>query len=479
MTNSNNSVTNNYRLEKDSLGEMKIPVDAYYGIQTERARQNFSVSDETHYDAPHYIWAVACIKKAAARANLKCGVLDSKIAAAIETAADEVMSGRFSDQFPICVYQGGGGTSTNMNVNEVLANRANEILTGSKGYSSVHPNDHVNLGQSTNDVIPAAMKIACYMNLRNLQKKVATLYDSISVKSKEFAGIVKLGRTCLQDAVPIMLGQQFSGYSALFIRCNSQINGLSKQLLELPLGATAVGTALNTADGYIDAVYIELKDILQEDVCKEDNFFDGLQNADIYLDISTLLKKIGTGLSKFSTDLRLMSSGPRAGFNEINLPAVQPGSSIMPGKINPVMPELMNQLCYRICGNDTTIAMAVEGGEMDLNIWEPVLIKAISESTQLLSRGITLFIEKCINGITANETVCRSNAENSVALSAVIASLFDYDTGTKVAKTAFRENKTIKQVVIEMGLLSSADADKYLDPIVMTDPQAYRALFTN
>ncbi len=470
------NITIENRLESDSLGQMELPGDAYYGIQTERAKQNFNIYGETQYDAKHYIWAVAAIKKAAARANHRCGVLDEKISHSIEEAANEVMNGGHANQFPICIYQGGGGTSTNMNVNEVLANRANEILTGRKGYDRVHPNDHVNLGQSTNDVIPAAMKIACFINLDNLSKTLRYLERSLSAKADEFHDIVKLARTCLQDAVPITLGQQFSGYASLASRCIAQVKQVMEQTLELPLGATAVGTELNSAHGYLKAVYEELHEILGIEFKNEPNFFDGLQNADLYLDISNVLKKVATGLSKFSTDLRIMSSGPRAGLNEINLPSVQPGSSIMPGKVNPVMPELLNQVCYRVCGNDTSVTMAVEGGELDLNVWEPIIIKSISESCELLLRSIPLFVDKCIKGITANADICRSYAENSVALSAVISAKFDYKTGSKVARKALAENKTVKAVAVEMGLFTEELAEKYLNPNMMVDNSKYSQL---
>jgi len=457
------------RKEIDSLGELFLRDEVYYGIQTERARQNFDISGQTHNDIPKYIWSVAAIKKAAAMANMSLGVLDEKVGIAICEAADEVMEGKMEAQFPIDVFQGGGGTSTNMNVNEVIANRANEILTGEKGYDRVHPNTHVNLGQSTNDVIPAAMKITAYLNLHDLLKSMKILEDALAKKTSEFKDIVKLGRTCIQDAVPLTMGQEFSGYLTFLRRQIKKIKSAAEGCLELPLGATAVGTELSTFPGYLEKVYPCLREITGINVVKEENFFDGLQNGDVYIDVSSALKSLATGLSKMATDFRILSSGPRAGFNEMELPAVQPGSSIMPGKINPVMPELINQVCYQVCGNDLTISMAVEGGELDLNVWEPVIIKSLFESCRLLTKAIPLFTEKCVLGITANKEVCRKYAESSVALSTVIASLYGYKTGSAVAKKAYQENIGIKEAAVQMGLLSLQEAEKLLDPALLTD----------
>ena len=459
------------RKEIDSLGELFLPDEVYYGIQTERARQNFDISGQTHHDIPKYIWSVTAIKKAAAMANMSIGVLEEKVGHAICKAADEVMEGKMEAQFPIDVFQGGGGTSTNMNVNEVLANRANEILTGKKGYDRVDPNTHVNMGQSTNDVIPAAMKITAYLNLEDLLTSMKILEMALKKKTSEFKHVVKIGRTCLQDAVPLTLGQEFSGYLSFLKRQIKKVKSVAEECLELPLGATAIGTELTTFPGYLEKVYPYMHEITGINVIKEKNFFDGLQNGDLYIDVSGALKSLAAGLSKMATDFRILSSGPRAGLNEITLPAIQPGSSIMPGKINPVMPELINQVCYRVYGNDLTIAMAVEGGELDLNVWEPVIIKSLFESCRLLTKAIPLFTEKCVLGIKANKQVCRKYAEASISLSTVIASLYGYKTGSAVAKRAYQENKSIKEVVIQMGLLSSEEAERLLDPALLTDPK--------
>ena len=449
-----------------------VPENAYYGIQTERARQNFNVSGNTAAEVPHYIWSVAALKMAAAKANYKIGALDLKVSEAIVLAAGEVMDNQHPDQFPIDVFQGGGGTSTNMNVNEVLANRANEILTGKKGYDTVHPNTHVNMGQSTNDVIPAAMKMTCRLNIAELVVEVAKLEKILSEKTEEFADVVKLARTCLQDAVPITLGQQFSGYHHQVKRLHQMLLAASQHTLDLPLGATAVGTGLSAHEGYLEQVYQELREITDDQYVPEENFFDGLQNGDTYIDIAAQLKKLAVFLSKMATDFRIQGSGPRAGFNELRIPAVQPGSSIMPGKINPVMPELINQIAYQVIGNDTTITLAVEGGELDLNVWEPVIIKALFESCGLLTRAIPLFIDKCLKDLQPNREVCRQYAEQSIALATVISTLFGYKEGSRVAKKAFADNSSVKEVALEEGLLTEAEAEYLLDPMVMTDPVA-------
>lgn len=459
------------REEHDLLGTLMLPDERYYGIQTLRAKENFAVSTTTAVDIPHYLWSIAAIKKSAAIANAQIDILDTEIAQAIIQAADEVMAHQFDDEFPIDIFQGGGGTSTNMNMNEVIANRANELLTGKKGYERVHPNTHVNQCQSTNDVIPAAMKMTCYFNLAALIKEVDALSQCLSEKEQAFQHIVKLARTCLQDAVPITFGQQFSGYTHQVKRLALALTHAQTQTLALPLGATAVGTGLSTQEGYLPAVYAALEQTTEVGFYAEENFFDGLQNGDTYLEISAQLKKLAAFLSKMATDLRLQSSGPRGGFNEITLPAVQPGSSIMPGKINPVMPELINQIAYQVIGNDVTITMAVEGGELDLNVWEPVIIKTLFESCTLLTKAIPLFIDKCLDGLQPNEAVCRHYAEQSTALATVISTLFGYKVGSQIATQAFEQGKSVKQVVLEQQLLTQSQAEYLLDPMTMTDPQ--------
>ncbi|WP_211317699.1 aspartate ammonia-lyase [Edaphovirga cremea] len=463
------------RTETDSLGNVIIPNDAYYGAQTERARLNFAVSGKTAVDVPNYLWSVAAIKRAAAEANSQINALDPEIANAIIQAATEVMEHKFDNHFPIDIFQGGGGTSTNMNMNEVIANRANEIITGSKGYLVVHPNTHVNMCQSTNDVIPAAMKITCCLNLADLITVVGRLEEVLKQKTIDFAKVVKLARTCLQDAVPITLGQQFSGYYHQTKRLHQSLIEARKQTFSLPLGATAVGTGLSTLQGYLEHVYPQLQQITGEPFVAEENFFDGLQNGDTYLEVAAQIKKLAVFLSKMATDFRLQGSGPRAGLNELFIPAVQPGSSIMPGKINPVIPELINQIAYQVIGNDLSITMAVEGGELDLNVWEPVIIKTLFESCGLLTNAIPIFIDKCLIDLKPNVEVCRRYAEQSTALATVISTLFGYKIGSQVAIQAFEQNLSIREVVIAEGILTAAQADYLLDPMIMTDPSASAA----
>lgn len=457
------------RREKDSLGELFVPDDAYYGIQTERAIQNFPISGHPVGDYPRFIWCLAAIKKAAALANRDIGVLDDAVANAICRAADDIMNGKMKDQFPIDVFQGGGGTSTNMNINEVIANRANEILIGHKVYDRVHPNTHVNMCQSTNDVIPSAMKMTCYYHLQELLESIKVLEEVVSDKTTEFKDVVKIARTCLQDAVPITLGQEFSGYLSFLRRQADDIRRIADSCLQLPLGATAVGTELGTFPGYVDLVFQHLNKISGIPVVREQNFFDGLQNGDVYIHISATLKALATGLSKMASDLRLLSSGPRAGLSEIELPAVQPGSSIMPGKVNPVIPEMINQVCYQVCGNDFCITMAVEGGQLDLNVWELVILRCLMESCTLLSNSIPLFARKCVQGIKANLPTCQEYAESSISLSTVISTLFDYETGSKVAKYAWDKSVSVKDAAIEMGLLTPSEAEQLLNPMLLAD----------
>ncbi|PPB72758.1 aspartate ammonia-lyase [Campylobacter hyointestinalis] len=464
------------RKDSDFLGEVEIEDSVYYGVQTLRATQNFAVSGVSHYEMQNYIKSVALIKKAAALANHTCGALSAKICEAICKASDEVIDGKFANSFPIDVFQGGGGTSTNMNLNEVIACRANEILTGEKSYSVIHPNTHVNMGQSTNDVIPAAMKMTAYKNLETLLKSVKYFTKILTDKKDEYADVLRLGRTCLQDAVPMTFGQYFGGYVGFMKRMEDKIHILMDECLELPLGATAIGTSLSVNDGYLDEIYEKLYEISGVKFRSETNFFDGLANADFYISLSATLKRIATTLSKMATDFRILSSGPRAGINELTIPAVQPGSSIMPGKVNPVMPELINQIGYQICGNDMAITMAVEGGELDLNVWEPVIIKNLCESFKLLENGLVLFADKCVKDLAPNIEICKAYASNSTALSTTISSIFGYKVGTKVARKAFDENKSVKDVVLELGILNKEQADEVLDPMVMISPKRSSAV---
>jgi len=457
------------RNESDSLGELSIPDDIYYGIQTTRALGNSGILGLRINTFPKFIWSIAAIKKAAAMANAGIGVMDKEIADAICSAADEVMSGKFDAQFPLDIFQGGGVTPANMNMNEVIANRANEMLTGKKGYDKVHPNTHVNKCQSTNDVMPSAVNMALYYYLQDLIESLDPLEATLQAKVVEFDDVVKLGRTCLQDAVPITLGQEFSGYLSFVRRQKRKLTLVAGDCLELIVGATAVGTGLGVYPGYVDKVYESLNDITGVSFRRVANFFDGMQSCDLFIDVSSALTSLATGLSRIADILRLLSSGPRAGLNEIELPALQPGSSIMPGKINPVMPELLMHICYQVRGNNHIVLMTVEDGEPDINVWETILAKCLFESCRLLTECIPMFAEKCLKGIKANREVCRKYAESSTALATVVSSLYGYELGSKVAKAAYKENKTVKEVTIEMGIFTPDEAEKLLDPMLLTD----------
>ncbi|CAE6866630.1 Aspartate ammonia-lyase [Paraburkholderia aspalathi] len=464
------------REEHDALGTLTLSDALDFGIQTARARENFPVSRTTIADIPGFVRSIAQIKKAAAIANRQIGVLPVEMAQAIVAAADEIIAHQKAEAFPVDIYHGGGGTSANMNLNEVIGIRANEILTGKKGSDTVHPNTHVNMGQSTNDVIPAAMKMTAYGLLASLEHALTEFVALLAGKEQEFAAVVKLGRTCLQDALPLTLGQQFSGYREGLQRQLGELARVRETCLLLPLAATAVGTEFGTFPGYKSAVYSALGSITGVTYAPEPNFFDGLQNADIWLSVSGALKAVGLLLNKFCADLRLMSSGPRAGLAEITLPAVQPGSSIMPGKINPVMPEMVMQIYFRVLGNDVAVTRACEG-ELDLNVWESLILNCISESATLLTAALPLLGEKCVRGIRADVQRCARDAEHSLALSTVLATLFDYERASAVAQRAAAEGKTIEAVVVESGIMSAADARRYLDPAVLTSPEKFRALF--
>lgn len=445
------------RLEEDALGMRLIPDDIAYGIQTVRAIENFSISGRTIADIEGFVPAVIQIKKAAAIANRRAGELDQAISAAIENAATEQLRWISRADYPVDIYHGGGGTAANMNVNEVLANLASEIMTGRRGSDPVHPNTHVNMAQSTNDVIPSAMKMAICGELASLRQALDHLVEALLEKERLFADVVKLARTCLQDALPITFGQQFSGYRAAFQRQSSDLKALEQACLGLPLGATAVGTGFGASADYRAFVFEELRASTGKAYHQEENLFDALQNADHWIGVSACLKAIAITLSKLSSDLRLMSSGPRAGLGEMTLPAVQPGSSIMPGKVNPVMPEMMMQVAFRVIGNDATVTRAAEG-ELDLNVWESIILEALSESIRLMRRAIPLFISGCVSGVEVNAERSLADASGSLALSTILAAIYGYPAASAVAKNAARLDISISQAAVSCGLLNEQDA---------------------
>lgn len=449
---------------------MEMDDSVYYGIQTARGLAISGATGRSIAEAvPELIYFGAAIKKAAAMANTDIGGLSPETAEAIGRACDEIMTGGWRDQFPTDILTGGGGIAINMNLNEVIANRANELLTGKKGHDAVHPNTHVNMGQSTNDVIPAAMLLTFRALLLRLADETAVLGNTVAAKADEYRHVVKLGRTCLQDALPLTLGQEFSGYAAFLGRQVTHLKAAADACLSLPLGATAIGTGVGTLPGYRPSVYRHLSEITGWTVVPEENLFDALQNVDGYVRISATLKALATGLGKMAADLRLLSSGPRGGLGEICLPAVTPGSSIMPGKINPVIPELVRQVCFQVCGNDVAIAMAAESGDLELNVWESLILKCLTESISLLSRSVGLFSSHCFAGITVNADACRTQAESSTALAAMVAAVFGYEAGNEAARTAAETGKTIAETVIASGLLSPDAARALLDPVNLTD----------
>nr|VFK45409.1 MAG: aspartate ammonia-lyase [Candidatus Kentron sp. TC] len=455
------------RQETDALGTLPIPADIYYGIHTERARRNFAISRETIGHWRPYISSLARVKKAAALANADIGAIPEPIAEAICAAADEVVAGRIDARyFPICIIQGGGGTSTNMNINEVLANRANEILIGRKGYDAVHPNDHVNCGQSTSDVIVTGLKLALYLEIIDVIDALQILEAVLTGKMVEYKDVVKLARTCLKDAVPITLGQEFSAYLTSMERNVRLLKQCAHECLEIPLGATVVGTGLGVCAGYIDRVYPHLVDVTGLGIRRGENFFDALQNGDLFIRISGALKSTVTLLSKIATDLRILSSDNA----EITLPAVQAGSSFMPGKVNPVLPELINQVAYLVCGNDVAITMAVEAGELNLNVWSAILSKSLFESCRTMSNAVPIFARRCIEGIAVDEALCRKNAENSLSVSSVIATVFGYQVGARVAKLAEERKLSIEEAAVRLEILPRSMANELLDPMTLTDP---------
>jgi aspartate ammonia-lyase len=465
------------RQVEDSLGSLTVPGDAYYGAQTERGRQNFDVSGRFIGDFPGYVAAITEVKKAAALANADIGVLRKPVADAICQAADEVIAGAFGrEQFPVDIMNAGGGVSPNMNVNEVLANRANEILTGSKGFELVHPNNHVNTGQSTSDVLETAMTIALHRDIVGLIASVQLLEEVLEELIVRYGDTVKLSRTCLQDAVPVTFAQQFGAYLAVARRGIERLESAADACLEVPMGATVVGTGLGVGAGYVDRIYPRLREVTGLPLRRHPNFFDALQNGDVFQHISTTFKALATNLGKMAKDLRLLASGPRTGLREIALPAVQAGSSFLPGKINPVMPELMVQIGYQVCGNDTVVTMAVEGAELDYNAWTGVIAKNLFESCRLLTDAIPLFADKCLRGLEVRTELCSESAANTLALSSIVATVYGYDAGAKAAYHAASNGTSIKDAAIALGIMSKAAAARLLDPAILTDAARSPAL---
>lgn len=460
---------NEYRIEEDLLGKKEVPASVYYGIQTVRAKENFHITGYT-IDR-ELIVAIALVKKAAALANMETGRLDHTIGNAIVQAAEEIIEGKFHDQFIVDPIQGGAGTSVNMNANEVIANRALEILGKEKGdYEVIHPNTHVNMAQSTNDAFPTAVRIATIQLVARLEKTLKELADTFFEKGKEFDDIIKMGRTHLQDAVPIRLGQEFTAYGRVIHRDYKRIKNLYESLYEVNLGATAVGTGLNADPEYMKRAVEILKELTGYPLTNAEDLVDATQNTDSYTEISSALKICMLNISKIANDLRLMASGPRAGFGEIKLPARQPGSSIMPGKINPVICEVVNQVAFQVVGNDQTISMASEAGQFELNVMEPVLVYNLHQSLKIMDRVLRTFREFCIEGIEANIEACKQYVEKSIGIITALNPHVGYKVASRVAKEALETGIPVRDIILRDKILSEVAVDQILDPFEMTKP---------
>lgn len=458
-----------FRVEKDSIGTKDVPENVYYGVQSLRAAENFHITGLNMH--PEIINSLAYIKKAAAITNCEAGLLDKRRTQAIVQACDEILEGRFREDFIVDPIQGGAGTSLNMNANEVIANRAIEILGGKKGdYSVVNPNDHVNCGQSTNDVIPTAGKMTSLRLLKKLKKQLLRLHSALEQKADEFDSVIKMGRTQLQDAVPIRLGQEFKAYSVAILRDLNRMDKAMDEMRTLNMGGTAVGTGLNADESYLRRIVPNLSEISGMDLVQAYDLIDATQNLDSFVAVSGAVKACAVTLSKIANDLRLMSSGPRAGFGEINLPAKQNGSSIMPGKVNPVIPEVVNQVAFNAIGNDMTITMAAEAGQLELNAFEPIIFYCLFQSIDTIAYAVNTFVDNCVIGITANETRCRYFVENSVGIITAICPYVGYQKAAEIAKEAIKTGESVRKLIIEKGLLTKEQMDEIMDPVQMTEP---------
>ena len=461
--------TIDYRVEKDSIGTKDVPEGVYYGVQSLRAAENFHITGLSMH--PEIINSLAYIKKAAAITNCEVGIIDKKIANAIVKACDEILEGKFHKDFIVDPIQGGAGTSLNMNANEVIANRAIELLGGQKGdYSIVNPNDHVNCSQSTNDVIPTAGKMTSLRLLKNLKKELRRLYEALSKKADEFDHVIKMGRTQMQDAVPIRLGQEFKAYSVAVMRDINRMDKAMDEMRTLNMGGTAVGTGINADEAYLKRIVPNLVEISGIDFVQAFDLIDATQNLDPFVAVSGAIKACAVTLSKIANDFRLMSSGPRAGFGEINLPAKQNGSSIMPGKVNPVIPEVVNQVAFNVIGNDVTITMAAEAGQLELNAFEPIVFYCMFQSIDTMAYAVQTFVENCVSGITANETRCRYLVENSVGVITAICPHVGYQKAADIAKQAIKTGESVRDLILKEGLLTEDELNEIMDPVNMTEP---------
>ena len=461
-------MTEYMRLESDSIGEMEVPGEAYYGVQALRANENFPITGNSLH--PDFIKNMARIKRAAAITNMRAGRLKPEIANAIESASNEVVCGMFASEFIVDGIQGGPGTSANMNMNEVIANRAIEMLCGKKGdYSIVHPNDHVNMAQSTNDVIPTAGKLTVLDLLKKLEKSLKKLDSALYKKADEFDGVIKIGRTQLEDAVPMRLGQSFHAYATMIERDMDRIEKAKNEMYTVNMGATAIGTGINTSEYYFDHIVPTLAKVSGYPLVQADDLFDATENLDGFVRVSSCLKACAVNLSKMCNDLRILASGPKAGFGEITLPAMQNGSSIMPGKVNPVIPEVVSQVAFHIIGHDVTITMAAEAGQMELNAFEPVVFYNLFDSITTLTHAVDTLTDNCIIGITANEERCQKLLDASVGITTALCPYIGYKKAASLAKESLRTGVPVKKLVLKHGLMKEKQLDVVLDPYAMTE----------
>lgn len=453
------------RTEKDSLGSLDVPEDAYWGVHTARAIENFPIAKRPISVYPEFIRAYACVKQAAARANLEIGVLDEERAKFIDHACEDIKNGMLLDQFVVGVVQGGAGTSSNMNVNEVVTNRALELAGHRKGdYVFINPNDHTNRSQSTNDTYPTAIKIGLAFSLRSLLDQLDLLSEAFAAKGREFAHIIKVGRTQMQDAVPMTLGQEFTAFSVTLKEDIERLSDADTLLREVNMGATAIGTGINAPAGYRESVIRHLRENTGLDLVTAHDLVESTSDTGAFITFSAALKRSAIKLSKIANDLRLLSSGPQAGLNEINLPPRQAGSSIMPGKVNPVIPEAVSQVAYAIAGSDVTVTMAAESGQLQLNAFEPIIAHSLFQSITWLERACETFRINCVDGITANEERLRDMVASSVTVITALTPYIGYEESAKLAKEALRDHVNVADLVVERGLMERAELEKVLSP---------------
>jgi aspartate ammonia-lyase len=462
------------RREHDLLGDRDVPADAYYGVHTLRAIENFPITGTRISIYPDLIAALASIKSAAARSNHELGLLDATRTDAIVAAAEEIRAGKLHEQFVVDVIQGGAGTSTNMNANEVIANRALELLGRQKGdYKFLHPNEHVNMSQSTNDVYPTALKLAAYTGIMQLVDAMAVLRRSFEAKSEEFKDVIKMGRTQLQDAVPMTLGQEFSTYAVMLGEDEQRLTEAVALICEINMGATAIGTGINSHPDYAALVCRHLREITGIPVVTASNLIEATQDCGAFVQLSGVLKRVAVKLSKTCNDLRLLSSGPRVGLNEINLPPMQAGSSIMPGKVNPVIPEVVNQIAFEVIGNDVTVSFAAEAGQLQLNAFEPIIAHSLFKSVNHLRAGCLTLAERCVNGITANREHLRRGVERSIGIVTALNPYIGYANATDIAQQALVTGGSVYDLVLAKKLLTKEQLDQILQPEVLTQPRSF------